>query len=59
MSLDRAILLPHEFDKKEDDPPVDDTDSGVTEVLRSPAKNSVEQSQESGEHAREKTIEKS
>ena len=57
MSLDRAILLPHEFDKKEDNQPIESTDVEAVEVLRSPTKNAA-RSQESGEHARDKTIEK-
>ena len=57
MSLDRAILLPHEFDKREDNPPICDTGTGVVEVLRSPTHNSAEKSQGSGEHARDKAIE--
>ena len=59
MSLDRAILLPHEFDKREDILSTGDIDAGVTEVLRSPTKNSVEEPQESDEHAQDKAIEKS
>ena len=58
MSLDRAILLPHEFDKKVDNPPINDTDTGVVEVLRSPTRNTVGRSRESGEHARDTTFEK-
>jgi len=58
MSIDRAVMLPHDFDKKEDNPPVDSTDIGAVEVLRSPTKNTMEQSQGSGEHAREEMIEK-
>ena len=57
MSLDRAILLPHEFDKKEDNQPIEGTDMGAVEVLRSPTKNTV-RSQEFGEHARDKMTEK-
>jgi len=57
MSLDRAILLPHEFDKKEDNPPSDGTEMGTVEVLRSPTKNTV-RSQGSGEHGQGQTIEK-
>ena len=58
MSLDRAIMLPHEFDKKEDNSPVDGPDTGVVEVLRSPTKNSVKPPAFS-EHTRVETIEKS
>ena len=58
MSLDRAIMLPHEFDKKEDNPPVNGTGIGTVEVLRSPTKNSVKPSQESGENVQEEAIEK-
>lgn len=57
MSLDRAIMLPHEFDKKEDYSPADDTGIGDVEVLRSPTKNSVK-SQERHQHTRVETIEK-
>lgn len=45
MSLDRAIMLPHEFDKEEDFP-VDSHGSGTVEVVRSPTKNTVERPQE-------------
>ena len=58
MSLDRAIMLPHEFDKIEDHPPVDGPDIGAVKVLRSPTKNSVKPSQEPSGHARVETIEK-
>ncbi|KAF9644533.1 TrkH-domain-containing protein [Thelephora ganbajun] len=58
MSLDRAIMLPHEFDKKEDILPIDGPDMGVVPVLRNTTKNTVECSQGSGGHAREATIEK-
>ena len=57
MSLDRAILLPHEFDKKEDNQPTEGTDMGAVEVLRSPSKNTA-LSQESVERAGDQTIEK-
>jgi len=57
MSLDRAILLPHEFDKKEDNQPTEDTDMGAVEVLRSPSKTTV-RSQEPGGHAGDQTIER-
>jgi len=57
MSLDRAILLPHEFDR-ESDPPVVGTDTGAVEVLRSPTKDTVGRSRKSGEHVRDTTIEK-
>jgi len=53
MSLDRAITLPHEFDKKEDSPPVNGTDIEIAEVLRSPTKNGTKASQESGESVQE------
>ena len=56
MSLDRAIMLPHEFDKTEDHSP--GPDMGAVGVLRSPSKNSVKPSQESSGHARVETIEK-
>lgn len=55
MSLDRAIILPHEFDKKDDNPPANDPGVGAVEVLRSPTKSS---GNEPGEHARVETIEK-
>ena len=58
-SLDRAILLPHEFDKKEKNTHVDNADTRAVEVLRSPTLNVVEESQESDEHVQEKTIEES
>lgn len=58
MTLDRAIMLPHEFDKKEDHSPVDDTDLGAVEVLRSPTKNSLMSSQERHGHTRVETTEK-
>jgi len=58
MSLDRATMLPHEFDKKEDNLPVDGADMKAVEVLRSPTKNSVKPSKESGEHTRVEMIEK-
>lgn len=58
MSLDRAIMLPHEFDKKEDHSPTDDTDIRAVKVLRSPTKNSVKSSQERHQHTRVETIEK-
>jgi len=58
MSLDRAIMLPHEFDKKEDRSPADDTDIGAVEVLRSPTKTSVKSSQEHCGHTRVETVEK-
>jgi len=57
MSLDRATMLPHEFDR-EDNSPAGGTDTGAVGVLRSPTKNSVKPSQESGEHAQVETIEK-
>jgi hypothetical protein len=59
MSLDRAIMLPHEFDKKEENPPVDGHGVGSVKVLRSPTKNTVERSQESSGCGREMSIEKS
>ena len=58
MSLDRAITLPHEFDKKEDNSPVYGADMGAVGVLRSPTKNSMKPPQEPGEHTRVETIEK-
>jgi len=57
MSLDRAILLPREFDKKENSHPTEGTDIGAVEVLRSPAKDIV-RSHEPGEHARDQPVEK-
>ena len=45
MSLDRAIMLPHEFDKEED-LPVDGHGNGTVEFPRSPTKNTVERPQE-------------
>lgn len=45
MSLDRAILLPHEFDKKDDNLPIDGAETKVVEALRSSTKNIVERSQ--------------
>lgn len=57
MSLDRATMLPHEFDK-EDNSPAGGADMGTAEVLRSPTKNSVKPSQEPGEHIQVETIEK-
>jgi hypothetical protein len=57
MTLDRAILLPREFNKKDDDPPVEDRDIGVAELMRSPTKNTVEFSQKSDGRVEE--IEKS
>jgi hypothetical protein len=59
MSLDRAVMLPHDFDKKGHNSPGDGADMGAVEVLRSPTKNSVKPSQESDEHTRAETIEKS
>ena len=59
MSLDRAIMLPHEFDKKEENLSVNGHDTGTAEVLRSPTKNTVERSQETSKHPEEITIEKS
>jgi len=56
MSLDRAILLPREFDK-EDSRPIEGTDMGAVEVLHSPTKNAV-RSRETGEHARDQVVEK-
>ena len=58
MSLDRAVTLPHDFDRKEYNSPVDDADIGVAEVLRSPTRNSVKLSQGPDEHTRAETIEK-
>lgn len=58
MSLDRAITLPHEFDKKEDNYPIGDPDTGIAEVLRSPTKSSMKPSQGPGEHTRLEAIEK-
>ena len=58
MSLDRATMLPHEFDKGEDNSPASGAGMGAVEVLRSPTKNSVKPSQESGEHTQVETIEK-
>lgn len=58
MSLDRAVMLPHEFDKKEDNSPVDNLDLGVVEVLRSQTKNSLRPSPESSDHTRVETIER-
>ena len=47
MSLDRAIMLPHEFDEKEESP-LADTDVAV-EVLHRQAETNVEWPQETGE----------
>ena len=58
MSLDRAITLPHEFDRKEHNLPVDCADIGAVEVLRTPTRNSVKPSQGPGEHTQVETIEK-
>lgn len=58
MSLDRAITLPHEFDKKEEDSPVNGHGTGGTEFVCNPTKNTVERSQESGDHVQEITLEK-
>ena len=58
MSLDRAIMLPHEFDKKEDHSPADDTDLGAVKALRSQTKNSVVSSQERHGHTGVETTEK-
>lgn len=59
MTLDRAILLPREFDKKDEDLPVEDHDIGVAELMRSPTKNTVECSQKSEGRVEEITNEKS
>lgn len=59
MTIDRAITLPHEFDKREEDPPVGGHGNDIVEVLRSPTKNTIERSQESDEHAQETMTEKS
>lgn len=58
MSLDRAVMLPHEFDKKKENLPIGGHGTETVEVLRSPTKNTVERTQEAGEHAREITTEK-
>ena len=58
MSLDRAIMLPHEFNKKEYDPPTGGIDTRVPEVLHSPTGNSMKRSQEAGERARDEPAEK-
>lgn len=57
MSLDRAILLPREFDKKEDSQPTEGTDMGALGVVRSATKNTV-RSQESGGRAGDQAVEK-
>ena len=59
MTLDRAILLPREFDKKDEDPPVEDHNIAVAELVRSPTKNTVEFSQNSDGRVEEITSEKS
>ena len=51
-------MLPYEFHKIGDNPPVGDTDIETVEVLDSPTKDSVKPSQEPSGNTREETIEK-
>lgn len=57
-SIDRAIMLPHEFHKKEEKSPANGQGTETTELLRSSTNNIVEHLLGPDGHAQEVTFER-